>query len=195
MTPSNNIGRCSTLCTCCVNGDEVFGRPECQELREEISLLTSQFGRKLRLQTGDRRYDGNVVGEGGVDGNPNRDELSIDFVKSIAEQEGEDDVDDLPLLQVYANDIAFETNAVRNRSSSIHFTNARLLDGSGDTILGRFSMNPAQDGHKLNGGDIIRLDRFTPSKQRFELDDSSNACSCDSQLYKHGVSLPPDSDQ
>lgn len=45
---------------------------------------------------------------------------------------------------------------------SVHFTHACVCDGSQDVMVGRFAMNLAHDGNRLDEGDIIQLSTFTP---------------------------------
>jgi len=70
---------------------------------------------------------------------------------------------EVPLvLQVVASKMTLEVSAVIKKKNSIHFTHLRLRDGSNNIITGRLSMYIAHEGNKLDNGDIIRLNSYTP---------------------------------
>ena len=89
--------------------------------------------------------------------------LTTKYIASIAAFK-ELDFDVPPVLQVVASKMKLEVSAMLKKKFSIHFTHLRLRDGSDDIITRRLSMHMhiAHDGNKLNDGDIIRLNSYTP---------------------------------
>ena len=126
---------------------------------------------KYHMMDGDERPDDDVNNSG--KDCPN---LSPDIVVRIANLQN--DIPDELILQVVSKPLmAFEKNesTQSNSSNLIHYTHARLSDGSGDQIKARMSMELAYDGKRLHEGDVIMLTRFTPITFAYSSSGSTNA--------------------
>jgi len=87
--------------------------------------------------------------------------LTSKYISSIATF-GELDFEIPPVLQVVASKMSLEASSVMKKKNSIHFTHLRLRDGNNNIITARLSMHIAHEGNKLDNGNIIILNSYTP---------------------------------
>lgn len=89
--------------------------------------------------------------------------LTANYISAIAEY-NDLEYAESPTLQVVEAFMDYEetSNSSNKKTNSIHFTHLRLCDGSRDVMKGHLSMHLAHDGKKLDPGDIIQLNSFTP---------------------------------
>ncbi len=139
------------------DSQQIWERKECKLIREKIEMIKCQPS-KYHLLSGDNSP---VVREDNSTSllPSKHPALTDNFIKSIANFE---EVPDQPVLQIVSVKMDFEQSTRDKKSNSVHFTHARICDGSQDVMVGRFAMNLAYDGNRLDEGDIIQLSTFTP---------------------------------
>jgi hypothetical protein len=93
---------------------------------------------------------------------PTSPTLTTKYVSSLASYQSLD-INLKPIFQVISIKMDFEESSKSNKKNSIHFTHIRIIDGSGDVMIGRCAMNIAHEGVRLHMGDIIQLHLFTPT--------------------------------
>ncbi|KAL3777231.1 hypothetical protein HJC23_007131 [Cyclotella cryptica] len=143
------------------DSQQIWERKECKLIRKRIEMIKCQPF-KYHLLSGNHSP---VV----------RDDTSTSllhaktfaltdkFIQSIANFQ---DVQDQPVLQIVSIKMDFEQSTRDKKSNSVHFSHARICDGSQDVMVGRFAMNIAHDGNRLDEGDIVQLSTFTPPQYR-----------------------------
>ena len=143
-------------------GAEFWKRGEYKMIRECLEVMKSH-PEKYSPIMGDKMPDGSYVGEGNSDdAKTSTPGLTPNYIVSIATHKDLGFADS-PVLQVVSRPkMEFEGNSNANHSNKLHFTNLRLRDGNDDIMIGRLSMHLAHDGNRLDDGDIIELNLFTP---------------------------------
>ena len=110
---------------------------------------------------GDQLPDGTIFSQSEVEEEMKPPALTSSYISAIATFK-ELSSDMAPILQVVTSKMTAEASARLKKKNNIHFTHLRLRDGSNDVITARLSMHIAHDGNKLDSGDIIRLNVYTP---------------------------------
>jgi len=143
------------------DSQQIWERKECKLIRERIEMIKCQ-PIKYHLLSGDQCpefCDANMS----ASSHSTSLTLTNKFIQSIANFQ---DVEDRPVLQIVSIKMDFEQSTKDKKSNSVHFTHARVCDGSQDVMVARFAMNLAHDGNRLDEGDVIRLSTFTPLQYR-----------------------------
>jgi len=135
-------------------------REEYKPIRESFEVLRSH-PQQFSPVVGDQLPDGSIFTVADATEDVKIPTLTSKYIASIATF-GELDFEISPVLQVVASKMSLEASSVIKKKNSIHFTHLRLRDGSNDVITEQLSMHIAHKGNKINNGDIIRLNSYTP---------------------------------
>jgi len=142
------------------SGPNSWLREEYKPIRESFEVLRSN-PQQFSPVVGDQLPDGSIFTVADATEDVKMPALTSTYISSIATF-GELDFEIPQVLQVVASKMLLETSSVIKKKNSIHFTHLRLRDGSNDIITARLSMHIAHEGNKLDNGDSIRLNSYTP---------------------------------
>ena len=143
------------------DGPDFWKKKEYKMIRECLADIQARPG-DFPPMMGDTLPDGGVFEGGDTGDDTNTPSLTTNYVSSIARYK-DLDYADRPILHVAAPPIMdFEQSNSAKGLNSVHFTHLRLRDGSDDVMTGRLSMHLAHEGIRLDEGDIIQLELFTP---------------------------------
>ena len=152
-----HIEHCQHLLSVLEHRPPLWTKPEFKQIRESISFIHANPD-KFPPIVGDCLPD---VVDDRRDNAKSPVTLTKEFVSRIAGNQCVAHID-APIFQVVSTRKKFEVSVSKIEKNSIHFTHLRILDGSGDVMVGRLNMNLAHDGSKLRAGEIVQLHLFTP---------------------------------
>jgi len=135
-------------------------REEYKPIRESFEVLRSNR-EQFSPVVGDQLPDGSIFSVADEMEDVKMPTLTSKYIATIATF-GELDFEIPPILQVVGSKMSLEASSVLKKKNSIHFTHLRLCDGSNDIITARLAMHISHEGNKLDNGDIIRLNSYTP---------------------------------
>jgi hypothetical protein len=151
-----HIEHCQHLLSVLEHRPLLWTKPEFKQIRESISFVHANPDKFPP-----------IVGDGLPDVNDDRCDnakspvtLTKEFVSCIAGNQFVAHID-APIFQVVSTRKRFKMSVSKIEKNYIHFNHLRILDGSGDVMVGLLNMNLAHDGSKLQASEIVQLHLFT----------------------------------